>query len=103
MNIIPVSYFLYLGAAVFAIGMAIVLIKKNAIMVLMGIELMLNAANINLVAFSRGDTILLQGQVLAIFVLVVAAAEASIALALVIKVFHHFNTIELDELSKIKD
>lgn len=103
MNVIPVSYFLYLGAAIFAIGMAIVIVKKNAIMVLMGVELMLNAANINLVAFSRGDTVLLQGQVMAIFVLVVAAAEASVALALVIKVFHHFNTLELDELNKLKD
>ena len=103
MNYIPTSYFLYLGAVVFAIGIALVVVKKNAIMVLMGIELMLNAANINLVAFSRTDQNLLQGQMLSMFVLVVAAAEASIALALIINAYKYFNTLQLDELNNLKD
>lgn len=103
MGHIPTSYFLYLAAFVFAIGLAIVIVRRHAIMVLMGIELMLNAANINLVAFSRTDHQLLQGQMLAIFVLVVAAAEASIALALIINVYKHFNTLQLDELNHLKD
>jgi len=102
MHNIPTQHFLILAAALLAIGLAMVLIKKNAIMVLMGIELMLNAANINLVAFSRNDADQLQGQLLALFVLVIAAAEASIALAMVIKIFHHFKTIDLDELKELK-
>ncbi len=102
MDNIPTAHFLILAAALLAIGMALVLVKKNAIMVLMGIELMLNAANINLVAFSRQDAHQLQGQLMAMFVLVVAAAEASIALAMVIKVFYHFKTLDLDELSELK-
>ena len=102
MDNIPTQHFLFVAAALLAIGMALVVVKKNAIMVLMGIELMLNAANINLVAFARHDADQLQGQLLAMFVLVVAAAEASIALAMVIKVFHHFKTLDLEELSELK-
>lgn len=68
----------------------------------MGIELMLNAANLNLVAFSRYDPSRLQGQVFALFVIVVAAAEAAVALAILLKVFAYFRTVELDEVNRLR-
>ena len=99
---IPLEHFLYLGAFLFCVGLAIVITKKNAIVVLMGIELMLNAANINLVAFSQYDPEKIQGQFFSLFVIIIAAAEAAIALAIVLKVYHYFRTANLDELNELK-
>ena len=70
-------------------------------MVLIGLELMLNAANINWVAFSKYDPLLIQGQMFALFVIVVAAAETAIALAIAFKVYQHFQTAELDKISEV--
>ncbi|WP_026995977.1 NADH-quinone oxidoreductase subunit NuoK [Flectobacillus major] len=95
------SYYLLTGAVLFSIGLAIVVVKRNIIVVLMGIELMLNAVNINLVAFSKNDPDL-QGQLFSLFVIVVAACEAVIALAIVLKVYEHFKTVNLDEVSHLK-
>lgn len=95
------SYYLLTGAVLFSIGLAIVVVKRNIIVVLMGIELMLNAVNINLVAFSKNDPDL-QGQPFSLFVIVVAACEAVIALAIVLKVYEHFKTVNLDEVSHLK-
>ena len=78
--------------------MAVIITRRNAIVVLMGIELILNAANLNLVAFNRHYPENVQGQVFALFVIVVAAAEAAVALAIVLKVFQQFRTIDLDEI-----
>ena len=100
--IIPLSYFLLTAALLFSIGVGIVIIKRNAIVVLMGVELMLNAANLNLVAFSRFDPDL-TGQFFSLFVIIVAAAEIVVALAIVLKVFQHFNTVHLDEVAEMKD
>ena len=94
--------FLIVGAALFSIGLVVVLFKRHAIVVLMGIELMLNAVNINLVAFSQYDPGRVQGQMLALFVMVVAAAESAVALAIVLQVYRHFNTAQLDELTDLK-
>jgi NADH-quinone oxidoreductase subunit K len=99
---IPIEYYLCVSAALFCIGVAVILIKREAIVVLMGIELILNAANINLVAFSRNDPARLQGQLFALFVVVVAAAEVAVALAIVLKVYRHFNTTHLDEIRQLK-
>ena len=93
--------FLLVGAALFCIGLTVVLLKRHAIVVLMGIELMLNAVNINLVAFSQYDPVRVQGQMLALFVMVVAAAESAVALAIIIQVYRHFRTAQLDELSEL--
>ncbi|MEM1406364.1 MAG: NADH-quinone oxidoreductase subunit NuoK [Bacteroidota bacterium] len=98
---IPAENFYYIGAALFSIGLAIVITKRNAIMILMGIELMLNASNINFLAYNRAGS--LDGQFFALFVIVVAAAEASVALAIVLKVYKHFKTINLDKIADIKD
>ena len=99
----PVDSFLFLlvGAALFCIGLTVVLLKRHAIVVLMGVELMLNAVNINLVAFSQYDPVRIQGQMLALFVIVVAAAESAVALAILIQVYRHFRTAQLDELTEL--
>lgn len=96
------ALYLLVAAALFSIGLAIVLLKRHAIVVLMGIELMLNAVNLNLVAFSQFDPDRLQGQMMTLFVMVVAAAEAAIALAIVLQVYRHFQTVQLDEISEMK-
>lgn len=99
---IPTEHFLVLAAVLFCIGLIAVITKRNAIVVLMGVELMLNASNINLVAFSRYDGIQLQGQMFALFVIVVAAAEAAVALAIVLKVYNYYKTSELDKVNELK-
>jgi NADH-quinone oxidoreductase subunit K len=94
-------YYLLTCALLFSIGLALVVVKRNIIVVLMGIELMLNAVNVNLVAFSKNDPSL-QGQIFSLFVIVVAACEAVIALAIVLKVYEHFKTVNLDEINELK-
>jgi NADH:ubiquinone oxidoreductase subunit K len=94
------SLYLLLSAALFSIGLAVAITKRNAIVVLMGIELMLNAANINLVIFSQHDP-KLQGQAFALFVMVVAAAESVVAMAIILQVYKHFKTIHLDQVSDL--
>lgn len=100
---IPLEHFLILSAILFSIGLVTVVTKKNAIVVLLGVELILNAANINLVAFSQYDPVNLQGQIFTIFVIVIAAAEAAVALALVLKVYNFFKTSNLNEVDKLED
>lgn len=93
----PLQVFLAIGAVLFCVGIVIIIVKKNAIMVLIGIELIFNAANINLVAFSQYDKNL-QGQVFALFVMVVAAAETAVALAIILKLYQLYKTSNLDEV-----
>ncbi len=100
---IPTAYFLLVSAVLFCLGIAVIITKRNAIVVLMGIELILNAANLNLVAFNRHYPGNVQGQVFALFVIVVAAAEAAVALAIVLKVYQYFQTVNLDEVRSMKD
>ncbi|MFN2587358.1 MAG: NADH-quinone oxidoreductase subunit NuoK [Actinomycetota bacterium] len=99
----PVTYFLVLSALLFSIGIYGVLARQNAVLVLLSIELMLNAVNINLVAFSS----MLQdagvsGQVFALFVIAVAAAEVGIGLAIVILMFRNRQSVDVDEMSLMK-
>ncbi|MBX0334490.1 NADH-quinone oxidoreductase subunit NuoK [Pontibacter sp. HSC-14F20] len=94
----PLEHILLLSAALFTIGILAVITKRHAVVVLMGIELIFNAANLNLVAFSRHDPQLLQGQLFSLFVILVAAAEAAVALAIVLKVYQHFKTANLNEI-----
>jgi NADH-quinone oxidoreductase subunit K len=100
---IPLEHYLYIGALLFCIGIVIIITKRNAIVVLMGIELILNASNINLVAFSQYDPERLQGQLFALFVIVVAACEAAVALAIVLRVYQYYQTIHLDDVSELKE
>ncbi len=99
---IPLAHYLVLATLLFCIGLAVSITRRNAIAVLIGLELMLNAANINLVAFSRYDGINLEGQVFALFVIVVAAAEAAVALALVVRVYGYYKITDLDKLNELK-
>ncbi|WP_084077337.1 NADH-quinone oxidoreductase subunit NuoK [Demequina sp. NBRC 110057] len=96
----PMNYVI-LAAILFSIGAAAVLLRRNAIVAFMGVELMLNAANLALVAFSRihGE---LDGQIMAFFVMVVAAAEVVVGLAIIIAVFRARQTISLDEPAELK-
>lgn len=99
---IPFEHYLYISAALFCIGLAVIISKRDVIFVLMGIELILNAGNINLIAFSKYDPELLQGQALALFVIVIAACEAAVALALILKAVNHFNSSNLDDIDKLQ-
>ena len=98
MNNIPLVHFLYLAAILFGIGMFGVLARKNAISVLMGIELMLNAVNINYLAFARyWNWNSLTGPVFVVFVITIAAAEAAVALAIIISIYRHLHTANVDD------
>ena len=100
----PLTAYLLLAALVFAIGLAAALTRRNAILVLIGIELMLNAANLNLIAFWRfgPNPEALIGVMFAIFSIAVAAAEAAVGLGLVIAIYRHYNTTDLDQLNRMK-
>jgi len=100
---IPLSWILILSAALFSIGLFGVMARRNAIAILLGVELMLNAVNINLVAFWRYlNPIKMAGQVFAIIVFAVAAAEVAVGLALVISVYRNRKTVVADELDMMK-
>lgn len=100
---IPLSWYLILAAALFSIGLFGVLVRRNAVAILLGVELMLNAVNINLVAFWRyGDLASMAGQVFAIIVFAVAAAEVAVGLALVISVYRRHNTVIANDLDMMK-
>ncbi len=96
------THFLIVGAILFALGLMAILSRRNTIMVLMGVELVLNAANINLVAFSRFTELSLDGQMISLFVIIIAASEAAVALAIVLNVYNRFKTINLDQINLMK-
>lgn len=98
---IPVSYYVFLSLLLFTIGVAGVLTRRNVIVMLMSIELILNAVNINLVAFSRlyGSA---DGQIFAMFVMVAAAAEAAIGLGIIVAFFRNRETVQSDEMDELK-
>ena len=97
------EHYLTLGAILFAIGLYGVLTKRNAIIILMCIELMLNAVNVTMVAFSRFVVPeLLTGQIFAIFVMVVAAAEVAVGLAIILAIYRGFETIDSTKINLMK-
>jgi NADH-quinone oxidoreductase subunit K len=98
---VPVTWFLGVGAALFAIGAAGVIIRRNALIALMSIELMLNAANLTLLAFGRAyhDS---GAHVFAFLVIATAAAEAAVGLAIIVGVFRNRHSVNLDELTLMK-
>ncbi len=100
---IPLEWYLGLSAVLFCIGLYGVLSRRNAISILMGVELMLNASNINLVAFGRFlQPQVLTGHVFTIFVITVAAAEAAVGLAIVISIYRNSSHINVDEVNTMK-
>ncbi|QOV89656.1 NADH-quinone oxidoreductase subunit NuoK [Humisphaera borealis] len=109
--VIGLSHFLVLSAIVFACGLLTILLKRNAIGILMGIELVLNSANINLVALNRywhagpgavAGKPLLDGQVFALFVIVIAAAEAAVALAIFLNFYNNFASVDVEKAKMLK-
>jgi NADH-quinone oxidoreductase subunit K len=103
MENIGLNHFLIISVLLFSMGLFGIITRKNAVMVLMGIELILNAANINFIAFSKYGNFGYNGQVMALFVIVLAAAEAAIALAIVLNIYKTFSTVNVDEIDRLKD
>ncbi len=100
---IGLEHCLVVSITLFLLGLYIVITRRNGIRVLMGIELILNAANLNLIAFNRFlPNTDVDGHIFAIFVIILAAAEAAVALAIVLSVYQKFSTIHLDEISSMK-
>tara|TARA_B110000003_G_C16547429_1_gene495242 strand:- start:745 stop:1050 length:306 start_codon:yes stop_codon:yes gene_type:complete len=97
------SNYLFIAAILFSLGVFAVMTRRNGIAVLMGVELMLNAANINFVAFSRFGGMNLDGHIFSLFVIVLAAAEAAVALAIVINIYNNLNTINIDDASELRN
>ena len=95
--------YLFLAAILFSLGVFGVMTRRNGIAILMGVELILNAANINFVAFSRFGGMNLDGHIFALLVIVLAAAEAAVALAIIINIYNNMNTINVDEASAMKE
>jgi NADH-quinone oxidoreductase subunit K len=98
---VPVTYYFALSAVLFALGALGVLIRRNAIIIFMSIELMLNAANLLFVAFARTFEHL-DGQIFVFFVIAVAAAEVAVGLALIVAIFRTKQSIDIDEMSSLK-
>ena len=100
----PLAGYLLVAALLFAIGLGGALVRRNAILVLIGIELMLNAANLNLIAFWRygPHPEALKGMIFAIFSIAVAAAEAAVGLGLIISIYRHAQTTDLDRINRMK-
>ncbi|AIM38661.1 NADH-quinone oxidoreductase subunit NuoK [Sphingobacterium sp. SG20118] len=100
---ITLTHFLVVSACIFCIGLYAVLSKKNAIMILVGIELMINAAILNFVAFGKYDSVNYGGQIFALFAIVLAAAAVAVGLAIILNVYRHYKSINPDEIRELKD
>ena len=95
--------YLFISSMLFCLGVFGVITRRNAIAVLMGVELILNAANINFVAFSRFGGMNMDGHIFSLFVIVLAAAEAAVALAIVINIYNNLHTINVDDAAMMKE
>ena len=100
---ITLTHFLVVSACIFCIGLYAVLAKKNAIMILVGIELMINAAILNFVAFGKYDKINYSGQIFALFAIVLAAAAVAVGLAIILNVYRYYKTVNPYQIRELKD
>jgi len=100
---ISLTDFLVVGATLFCVGLYMIVSKQNAIQVLIGIELMLNAAILNLIAFGKYDSFNNGGQMFALFAIVLAAATTAVALAIILNVYKQYKTIDPGEIDKLRD
>ncbi|WP_093367063.1 NADH-quinone oxidoreductase subunit NuoK [Sphingobacterium wenxiniae] len=100
---ITLTHFLVVSACIFCIGLYAVLAKRNSIMILVGIELMINAAILNFVAFGKYDKLQYGGQVFALFAIVLAAAAVAVGLAIILNVYRHYKTINPQKINELKD
>jgi len=99
---VPITYYLWLAALLFTVGLAGVLLKRNALIVMMSVELMLNAANLTFLAFARQSGNI-QGHAIAFFVIAVAAAEAAVGLAIVIAIYRTRGAVNVDEVRALRE
>jgi NADH:ubiquinone oxidoreductase subunit K len=100
---ISLTDFMVVSAALFCIGLYMVITKRNAIQILIGIELILNAAILNLVAFGKYDKVNNSGQIFALFAIVLAAATTAVALAIILNVYRRYKTIDPNYINKLRD
>jgi NADH-quinone oxidoreductase subunit K len=100
---VGLTEFLVVSAILFALGIFAVITRKNAILVLMGLELILNAANLNFVAFAKYGGMNINGHIAALFVMILAAAEAAVALAIVLNIYQNYKHVNVDEIDSLKD
>ena len=99
---VDLNTYLIIGALLFSLGLFGVITRRNGVAVLMGVELILNAANVNFIAFARFGGMDLSGHVFSLFVIVMAAAEAAVALAIILNIFNNLGTINIDEADQLK-
>lgn len=100
---IPLEHYLILSSVLFGLGLMIVIVKQNAIAMMFGLELMLNAANINLVAFNLSHPGRLDGQLFAVFVIIVAACEAAVGLAVILRAYQFYRSPVPDDINILRD
>ena len=103
MTPVGLTHYLVLGAILFVFGLINLATRKNAIGMLLGVELILNGANLNIVAFSRLGIGGIEGNVFAVTVIALAAAETVVALAIVLAIFHHYRTVDVGKVSSMRD
>ncbi len=103
MSSIGLTHFIVVSAVLFSLGLFAVISRRNAILLLMGVELILNAANLNFIAFARYGDFGIDGQMSALFVIVLAAAEAAVALGIVLNLYKNFANINVDEINNLKE
>lgn len=97
-----ITPYLLVSAILFLCGVLTILTRRNAIYILLGVELILNSASLNFVAFSRYGGLGIDGHIFAIFIIILAASEAAVALAIVLQIFNHYKTIDLTETNLMK-
>lgn len=102
MSTVGLQHFLVVGAALFTLGMVCVITRRNAVAVLIGIELILNAAGLNLIAFAHYKSSMIAGSVFVLFIIVLAAAEAAVALALILSAQRRLRTVDVDRTDTLK-
>ncbi|PIV83577.1 MAG: NADH-quinone oxidoreductase subunit NuoK [Nitrospirae bacterium CG_4_10_14_3_um_filter_53_41] len=102
MNIISLQSYLIISALLFSFGLFAIITRKNAISVLLGFELIMNAAGLNFAAFSHFSDSVIHGQVFTIFIIALAAAESAVILALIISVYQKMDTVQIDEIDSLK-
>lgn len=100
---ITITHFLIVSAILFSIGLYAIIAKRNAIMILIGIELIINAAILNFVAFGKYDKVNYAGQVFALFAIVLAAAAVAVGLAIILTVYRKYKTINPDKITDLRD
>lgn len=99
---VSLHHYLVVAALLFSFGLFAVITRKNAIAVLLGVELILNSANLNFVAFARYGIFSMDGQIFAVFIIIMAAAEAAVALAIVLNIYNNFNSINVNEADSLR-